>query len=51
MIGREGSVLTVVMPDPSNVAIEALSSATSFAIYPVYSGAADIAAARRSLEG
>ncbi len=49
VIGREGSVLTVVMPEPSNAALEALSAATGFAIYPVYSAAAEIEAARRPL--
>ena len=49
VIGREGSVLTVVMPEPSNAATEALSAATGLAIYPVYSAAPEIEAARRSL--
>lgn len=51
VIGREGDVLTVVMPGPSNAATAALSSATGLAIFPVYSAAADIEAARRSLSG
>ena len=49
VIGREGHVLTVVMPEPSNAATEAVSSATGFAIYPVYSAAADIERARRKI--
>lgn len=49
VIGREGQVLTVVMPEPSNAAVEALSAATGHAIYPVYSAAADIERARKAL--
>ncbi len=49
VIGHEGRVLTVVMPEPSNAATEAVSSATGYAIYPVYSDAADIERARRGL--
>jgi diguanylate cyclase (GGDEF)-like protein len=49
VIGREGNILTVVMPEPSNAATEAISGATGYAVYPVYSAAAEIEAARRSL--
>ncbi|OLC57768.1 MAG: hypothetical protein AUH85_02415 [Chloroflexi bacterium 13_1_40CM_4_68_4] len=49
VIGREGNILTIVMPEPSNPATEAISAATGFAIYPVYSAAAEIEAARRTL--
>jgi diguanylate cyclase (GGDEF)-like protein len=49
VVGREGSVLTVVMPEPSNAAIEALSASTGLAVYPVYGAAAEIEAARRGL--
>ncbi len=49
VIGREGSVLTVVMPEPSNAAIEALSAATGMAIYPVYGSPDEIEAARRAI--
>ncbi len=51
VVGREGSVITVAMPEPSNAAVEALSAATSFAIYPVYSAPSEIKAARGSLSG
>ena len=49
VIGREGNILTIVMPEPSNAATEALSAATGFAIYPVYSAANEIEAARRTV--
>jgi diguanylate cyclase (GGDEF)-like protein len=51
VIGREGNVLTIVMPEPSDAATEAISDATGFAIYPVYSAARDIETARRGLRG
>jgi diguanylate cyclase (GGDEF)-like protein len=49
VIGREGNILTIVMPEPSNAATEAISAATGFAIYPVYSAAHEIEAARRTV--
>jgi diguanylate cyclase (GGDEF)-like protein len=49
VIGREGQVITVAMPEPSPAATEALSSATGFAVYPVYSAATEIERARRAV--
>jgi diguanylate cyclase (GGDEF)-like protein len=49
VIGREGDILTIVMPEPSRAATEALSAATGCAIYPVYGAGTEIEAARRSL--
>lgn len=47
VVGYEGQVLTVALPQPSNAAIEAISQATGLAVYPVYSNAADLEAARK----
>ncbi len=49
VVGREGDVLTVALPQPSASAVEAISKATGLAVYPVYSAAADIEATRRRL--
>ena len=49
VIGREGNVLTIVMPEPSNATTEAVSAATGFAIYPVYGAAEEIETARQML--
>lgn len=49
VIGREGQVITIAMPEPSPAATEALSSATGFAVYPVYSAPAEIERARRAV--
>lgn len=49
VVGRDGHVLTVAMPTPSAAAVDALSRVTGHAIYPVYSGAADLEATRRRL--
>ena len=49
VVGQEGQVLTVAMPAPSAVAVDALSKTSGYAIYPVYSGAADLEATRRRL--
>jgi diguanylate cyclase (GGDEF)-like protein len=49
VIGREGNVITVVMPEPSDAAMRALSDATGFAIFPVYGAAEQIEASRRAL--
>jgi hypothetical protein len=49
VVGREGHVLTVALPSPSGVAVDALSKSSGYAIYPVYSNGADLEAARRRL--
>ena len=49
VVGREGHILTVAMPAPSTVAVEALSKASGHAIYPVYSSGPDLEATRRRL--
>ena len=49
VVGREGPVLTVAIPQPNAAAVDALSKATGFAIYPVFSNAADLEATRRRL--
>ena len=49
VVGREGQVLTVALPDPNSAAVDAISKASGFAVYPVYSNAADLEATRRRL--
>lgn len=49
VVGQEGQVLTIAMPTPSAAAVDALSKTSGYAIYPVYSGAADLEATRRRL--
>ncbi len=49
VVGREGQVLTVALPQPSASAVEAISKASGTAVYPVYSGPADLEATRRRL--
>ncbi len=49
VVGRDGQVLTVAMPAPNAGAVDAISKATGFAIYPVFSNAADLEATRRRL--
>lgn len=49
VVGRDGQVLTVAIPSPSVAAVDALSKATGFAIYPVFSNATDLEATRRRL--
>lgn len=49
VVGREGPVLTVAIPQPNATAVDALSKATGFAIYPVFSNATDLEATRRRL--
>ncbi|HUQ17308.1 MAG TPA: diguanylate cyclase [Candidatus Saccharimonadales bacterium] len=51
VVGREGHVLTVALPDESTAAVDAISKASGFAIYPVYSSATDLEATRRRLAG
>lgn len=47
--GRDGQVLTVAIPAPNAAAVDALSKATGFAIYPVFSNPSDLEATRRRL--
>ncbi len=49
VVGHEGQVITVAIPKPEPQAVEAISQATGLAVYPVYSGAADLEATRRRL--
>jgi len=49
VIGREGQVVTVALPQPNGAAVEAISQASGLAVYPVYSNAADLEATRRRL--
>ena len=49
VVGRDGQVLTVALPSPNAAAVDALSKATGYAIYPVFSNATDLEATRRRL--
>jgi diguanylate cyclase (GGDEF)-like protein len=49
VVGRDGQVLTIALPNPNNGAVDAISKASGFAVYPVYSNAADLEATRRRL--
>ena len=49
VVGKEGQVLTVALPAPNNAAVNAISKASGFAVYPVYSNPADLEATRRRL--
>jgi diguanylate cyclase (GGDEF)-like protein len=49
VVGKEGQVLTVALPTPNSAAVDAISKASGFAIYPVYSNAADLEATRLRL--
>jgi diguanylate cyclase (GGDEF)-like protein len=49
VVGREGQVLTVAIPQPNPAAVDAISKATGFAVYPVFSNSADLEATRRRL--
>jgi diguanylate cyclase (GGDEF)-like protein len=49
VVGIEGQVLTVALPTPNSAAVDAISKASGFAVYPVYSNAADLEATRRRL--
>ena len=49
VVGKEGQVLTVALPSPSNAAVDAISKASGFAVYPVYSNAGDLEATRLRL--
>ena len=49
VVGREGQVLTIALPNPNSAAVDAISKASGFAVYPVYSNPADLEATRRRL--
>lgn len=49
VVGHEGQVITVALPQPNANAVEAISVASALAVYPVYSAAADLEATRRRL--
>jgi diguanylate cyclase (GGDEF)-like protein len=49
VVGKDGQVLTVALPSPNTAAVDAISKASGFAVYPVYSNAADLDAIRRRL--
>jgi diguanylate cyclase (GGDEF)-like protein len=49
VVGRDGQVLTIAIPSPNAAAVDQLSKATGFAIYPVFSNATDLEATRRRL--
>ena len=49
VVGRDGQVLTIAIPGPNSVAVDAISKATGYAVYPVFSNASDLEATRRRL--
>ncbi len=49
VVGHEGQVLTIAFPQPNPAAVDSISRATGFAVYPVFSNPADIEATRRRL--
>lgn len=49
VVGHEGQVLTVAFPSPNPAAVDTISKATGFAVYPVFSNPADLQATRRRL--
>jgi diguanylate cyclase (GGDEF)-like protein len=49
VVGQDGQVLTVALPQPNPAAVDAISKATGFAVYPVFSNPADLEATRRRL--
>jgi diguanylate cyclase (GGDEF)-like protein len=49
VVGKEGHVLTVALPTPNSAAVDAISKASGFAVYPVYSNAVDLEETRRRL--
>jgi diguanylate cyclase (GGDEF)-like protein len=49
VVGHEGQVLTVAFPSPNPAAVDTISKATGFAVYPVFSNPADLEATRRRL--
>ncbi|HEV8670632.1 MAG TPA: diguanylate cyclase [Candidatus Limnocylindria bacterium] len=49
VVGHEGQVITVAFPSPNPAAVDTISKATGFAVYPVFSNALDLEATRRRL--
>jgi diguanylate cyclase (GGDEF)-like protein len=49
IVGHEGQVITVALPQPNAQAVEAISHASGLAVYPVYSNPTDLEAARRRM--
>jgi diguanylate cyclase (GGDEF)-like protein len=47
VVGHDGQVLTVALPTPNSAAVDAISKASGFAVYPVYSNPLDLEAIRR----
>jgi hypothetical protein len=49
VVGHEGQVITLALPQPNASAVDAISKASGLAVYPVYSNGADLEATRRRL--
>ncbi len=49
VVGHEGQVITIAFPSPNPAAVDTISKATGFAVYPVFSNPADLEATRRRL--
>ena len=49
VVGHEGQVLTIAFPAPNPAAVDTISKATGFAVYPVFSNPTDLEATRRRL--
>ena len=49
VVGHEGQVITVAFPAPNPAAVDTISKATGYAVYPVFSNALDLEATRRRL--
>lgn len=49
VVGHEGQVITVAFPSPNPAAVDTISKATGFAVYPVFSNALDLEATRQRL--
>jgi diguanylate cyclase (GGDEF)-like protein len=49
VVGHEGQVLTIAFPAHNPAAVDTISKATGFAVYPVFSNPSDLEATRRRL--
>jgi hypothetical protein len=49
VVGHEGQVLTIAFPSPNPAAVDMISKATGYAVYPVFSNPSDLEATRRRL--
>ncbi len=49
VVGHEGQVVTIAFAAPNPAAVDALSKATGYAVYPVFSNPTDLEATRRRL--